>query len=70
MQIREDFRKGTYVEGLNEEMVSNIEEINQILLKGSTNRHISSTNMNKESSRSHALFSMSVESKVKKIIKN
>lgn len=64
LQIREDFKKGTYVEGLNEEIVSNTEEINKILRKGSLNRHISSTNMNNESSRSHALFSMIIESKV------
>jgi len=67
LQIREDFKKGTYVEGLNEEIISNSEEINQILLKGSTNRHISSTSMNTESSRSHALFSMIIESRVRKI---
>lgn len=64
LQVREDFKKGTYVEGLNEEIISNSEEIKNIMERGSNNRHISATNMNKESSRSHALFSLTIESKV------
>ena len=64
LQIREDLKKGPYVEGLNEEIVASSEEINQVLIRGSMNRHISATNMNNESSRSHALFSMIIESKV------
>lgn len=64
LQIREDLKKGLYVEGLNEEIVVSSEEINQVLIRGSMNRHISATNMNNESSRSHALFSMIIESKV------
>jgi hypothetical protein len=61
--VREDLKKGVYVEGLTEEGATNSEETIELLRKGTRNRHVGSTNMNAESSRSHSLFSMTIESK-------
>jgi len=69
LQIREDLKKGVYVEGLKEEMVENSEETIELLRKGAINRHVGSTNMNLESSRSHSLFTMSIERKVIDFVK-
>lgn len=66
LQIREDTKKGVYVEGLLLETVSNVEETMELLLRGTRNRHVGATSMNKESSRSHSVFSLAIESKEKK----
>lgn len=39
--------------------------MNQILSNGLSSRHVASTSMNRESSRSHAVFSIILESSVK-----
>jgi Kinesin motor domain len=58
-------KKGPYVEGLTEEIAPNTEKMLEIFRKGMRNRHIGATSMNIESSRSHSLFTIVVESKVK-----
>ena len=58
-------KKGSYVENLTEEITTNFEETLDLLRKGSENRHVSATNMNAESSRSHSVFSMTIESRVR-----
>ena len=63
LQLREDIRQGVYVEGLIEETVSSLAETYTILKTGNLNRHVASTSMNKESSRSHSVFTLLVESK-------
>ena len=63
LQLREDMKKGVYVEGLIEETVGNVMETYELLNTGSQNRHVSYTNMNKESSRSHSVFTLIIESK-------
>ncbi|KAL4437881.1 hypothetical protein ABPG74_001052 [Tetrahymena malaccensis] len=63
LMVREDLKKGVYIEGLTEEIAKNSEETIQLLLRGMRNRHVGSTNMNFESSRSHSVFSMTIESK-------
>jgi len=63
LQIREDLKKGVYVEGLKDEAVDNSEDTIELLRKGAINRHVGSTNMNMESSRSHSLFTMTIERK-------
>lgn len=40
-----------------------VEDAARLLLRGQQNRHTSSTNMNRESSRSHSVFTCVVESK-------
>ena len=63
LQLREDMKRGVYVEGLIEEVVSDIWETRNLLRIGNENRHVGSTSMNKESSRSHSVFTLIVESK-------
>ena len=41
------------------------EEAYEVLTKGWTNRRVASTNMNRESSRSHSLFTLHLETKSK-----
>ncbi|CAM9187121.1 unnamed protein product, partial [Choristocarpus tenellus] len=61
LSVREDHKKGVYVEGLAEEQVENAEEACEILLTGFRNRHVGETAMNRESSRSHAVFTLVIE---------
>ena len=60
LHIREDIKKGVYVEGLNEEVVTSAQDVLDLILRGSKNRHVGSTSMNKESSRSHSVFTMQI----------
>lgn len=66
LQIREDIKKGAYVENLQEETVSTFDDTFEVMEKGVKNRHIGSTSMNKESSRSHSVFTLQIESKEKR----
>lgn len=63
LSIREDQNKGVYVEGLKEVPISSSNEAYNIFLKGEENRRVSSTKMNKASSRSHAVFTITIHSK-------
>lgn len=63
LHIREDMKKGVYVEGLQEEMVSNINDMVTLCARGARHRRVGSTSMNKESSRSHAVLTTIIESK-------
>jgi kinesin family member 15 len=63
LQLREDMKKGVYVEGLIEETVKSAMETYELLNIGTQNRHVSFTSMNKESSRSHSVFTLIIESK-------
>ncbi|KAL2651507.1 hypothetical protein R1flu_019635 [Riccia fluitans] len=63
LQLREDAKKGVYVENLTEVEVKGVQDVIQLLLQGSANRKVASTNMNRESSRSHSVFTCIVESK-------
>ncbi|KAG0602290.1 hypothetical protein M758_10G004500 [Ceratodon purpureus] len=62
LQMREDVKKGVFVEGLLEVEVRNVEDVLHLLLLGATNRKVASTNMNRESSRSHSVFTCVIES--------
>lgn len=63
LQLREDMKKGIYVEGLIEQQARNVLQTYNLMKTGARNRHVSSTSMNKESSRSHSVFSLNIESK-------
>ncbi|TDH70731.1 hypothetical protein CCR75_004227 [Bremia lactucae] len=56
--LREDRNKEVYVDQLREVPVKSMEDALILLQQGSQNRHISSTDMNRESSRSHAVFTV------------
>ncbi|KAL0242401.1 hypothetical protein GEMRC1_004964 [Eukaryota sp. GEM-RC1] len=61
LAIREDRKKGVYVEGLSEWVVRTPAEIYGLMEKGSHFRATASTRMNEVSSRSHAIFMIIVE---------
>ncbi|XP_050299180.1 chromosome-associated kinesin KIF4-like [Anthonomus grandis grandis] len=61
LDIREDLVKGTYIPNLTEIPVSSAQEVLNILAKGSQGRAVASTNMNQQSSRSHSIFTVSLD---------
>ncbi|KAK1791309.1 hypothetical protein P4O66_013322, partial [Electrophorus voltai] len=61
--LREDIKKGVFVEGAVEKYAASAAEAYQVLSMGWRNRRVASTSMNRESSRSHAVFTMCLESK-------
>ena len=63
LQLREDLKRGVYVEGLIEEIVGSVADTYELLRTGTCNRHVGATSMNKESSRSHSVFTLTIESK-------
>ncbi|KAF3439497.1 hypothetical protein FNV43_RR17775 [Rhamnella rubrinervis] len=63
LQIREDIKKGVYVENLKEIEVTSARDVIQQLIQGAANRKVAATNMNRASSRSHSVFTCIIESK-------
>lgn len=61
LTIREDKRKGVFVDGLSEWAVRNPNEIYTLIRKGAASRATAFTKMNDVSSRSHAVFLIVVE---------
>uniref|UniRef100_A0A3Q2ZVJ2 Kinesin family member 15 n=1 Tax=Kryptolebias marmoratus TaxID=37003 RepID=A0A3Q2ZVJ2_KRYMA len=61
--LRENIKKGVFVEGAVEKFVNSAAEAYKVLSMGWRNRRVASTSMNRESSRSHAVFTMTLESK-------
>lgn len=61
LQIREDKKKGVFVEGLSEWAVRSPNEVYSLMQKGAQCRATATTKMNDLSSRSHALFIIIVE---------
>jgi hypothetical protein len=55
--------KGVYVENLTEEPAESAVAVTSILQRGARNRHIGATSMNKESSRSHTVFTVTIQTK-------
>ncbi|XP_058730761.1 kinesin-like protein KIN-12D [Vicia villosa] len=60
--LREDVKKGVYVENLSEFEAQSVSDIIRLLIQGSANRKVAATNMNRESSRSHSVFTCVIES--------
>lgn len=61
LNIREDKKRGVYVEGLSEWVVRSPEEIYGLMERGAAVRATGETRMNEASSRSHAVFIVIVE---------
>lgn len=61
LQIREDKRKGVFVEGLSEWAVRSPTDIYGLMKKGQQSRATAATKLNDVSSRSHAVFIIVVE---------
>ncbi|KAI9575068.1 kinesin heavy chain-like [Glossina fuscipes] len=63
LQIHESRTRKPYVKDISERYVSSPEDVFDIIEEGRLNRHVSVTNMNKYSSRSHSVFSIRVNQK-------
>jgi kinesin family member 11 len=63
MALMEDGKGGVFVRDLEEEVVSSAAEIYRILEKGSAKRKTAETLLNKQSSRSHSVFSITIHIK-------
>ncbi|KAI9469771.1 MAG: kinesin motor domain-containing protein [Benjaminiella poitrasii] len=65
LKIQQDKIRGVFVTPLTEEVVTCAEDVMRIIERGEgkSNRHISSTDYNLHSSRSHTLFQMVIESR-------
>ena len=61
LQVREDKKKGVFVEGLSEWAVRSPGEVFRLMEKGAAARSTASTKSNDVSSRSHAIFLIIVE---------
>ncbi|TVU12150.1 hypothetical protein EJB05_45780 [Eragrostis curvula] len=61
LRIREDLQ-GTFVEGIKEEAVLSPVHALSLITAGEEHRHVGSTNFNLLSSRSHTIFTMTIES--------
>ncbi|KAL0414872.1 UNVERIFIED_CONTAM: Kinesin-like protein KIN-12C [Sesamum radiatum] len=66
LQLREDLKKGVYVENLTEFSVRTVNDVLKLLQQGAANRKIAATHMNSESSRSHSVFTCIIESRWEK----
>ncbi|KAK9808845.1 hypothetical protein WJX72_004842 [[Myrmecia] bisecta] len=63
LHIREDAKHGVYVENLFEEVVTSASDTARLLAAGAATRRVGQTHMNRESSRSHSVFTCSLEKK-------
>lgn len=58
LRVREHNILGPYVDGLSTLAVSSFAEIDTLMTEGNKSRTVAATNMNSESSRSHAVFTL------------
>jgi len=63
LHLRENIKKGVFVEGLAERDINSAKDAYSVLQSGWLNRRVASTSMNRESSRSHAVFTVTLESR-------
>lgn len=61
LELKEDKDKGVYVKDLNTFVVRNVQEIDHVMNVGQKNRTVGATLMNQDSSRSHSIFTITVE---------
>ncbi|PRP79280.1 kinesin-II 95 kDa subunit [Planoprotostelium fungivorum] len=62
LDLKEHPDKGVYVKDLSEIVVSSVSEIDAVMQQGSKNRSVGFTLMNAGSSRSHSIFTITIES--------
>jgi len=61
LRLREDNKKGVYVEGLKEERISSSDHALHVVAMGNEHRKIGATAFNEGSSRSHTVIKISIE---------
>ena len=65
LELHEASEKGVFVKGLKWLIVKSIPEMEQAMNVGTSNRKTASTKMNSESSRSHSIFTIYIETGTK-----
>lgn len=60
-ELKESSTSGVYVKDLSSYLCGNFNEINELMSRGNKNRSVGATNMNEHSSRSHAIFIITIE---------
>ena len=65
MKVREHKVYGPYVDGLQQLVASNADDVERLMSEGSKSRTVAATKMNAESSRSHAVFTLIVTHTIK-----
>jgi kinesin family protein 3/17 len=61
LELKENPEKGVFVKDLNTFVVRNVKEIDHVMNVGQKNRTVGSTLMNQDSSRSHSIFTITIE---------
>ncbi|KAH6797736.1 P-loop containing nucleoside triphosphate hydrolases superfamily protein [Perilla frutescens var. hirtella] len=61
--LMEDGKGAVFVRGLEEEIVCSVDEIYAVLDKGSSRKHTAETLLNKQSNRSHSIFTITIQIK-------
>jgi len=61
LELKENPDKGVYIKGLSSSIVNSVEECEKLMEKGWNNRSTGETLMNKDSSRSHSIFTINIE---------
>ena len=61
LDIKENPEQGFYVKDLTSFVVKGIDEMKEVMAAGQKNRHVGETLMNRDSSRSHSIFMVTVE---------
>jgi kinesin family member 15 len=64
LTVHTDLKRGVYVENLTEEVALNSDDMFAFMLKGNQHRSTAKTGKNDHSSRSHSVFTISIESQV------
>jgi kinesin family protein 15 len=63
LNLREGLHRGVYVDNLTEEVVTSVEQADGVMRTGARNRRVGATAMNRESSRSHSVFTIVLEAR-------
>ncbi|EGD73006.1 Kif3b protein, partial [Salpingoeca rosetta] len=61
LDIKEHPESGVFVQGLTQKIVKSAEDMDTLMTHGNANRKVGATKMNKQSSRSHAVFTIMIE---------
>jgi hypothetical protein len=61
LEMKESAETGFYVKDLSSFVVKTIQDMQNVMNTGRKNRHVGETNMNRESSRSHSIFTITIE---------
>jgi hypothetical protein len=67
-EIKEDPERGVFIKGVTNTEVTTVQQLNILMNEGNKNRSVGATLMNADSSRSHSLFTVTIETAEPQII--